>query len=149
MSYAMGLLYGGIRLTKYLLDANALIDWLKGREPAPALLADLSSRGDRLAANGISLAETYSGVDPADLQRIDGLLGILEYWPIEWAVARLAGQYRYQYWREGRTYAVADMIIGAHALSQDATLITDNVRDFPMSGLKILRYRDWSGPGHV
>jgi tRNA(fMet)-specific endonuclease VapC len=135
-------------LTKYLLDANAVIDWLKDREPAPALLAELSSRGDRLAINGVSLAETYSGIDPSNLERIDGRLASFEYWPVDWAVARLAGQYRYQYFREGRSYAIADMIIGAHALSEDATLITDNVRDFPIPGLKILRYRDWK-PGQA
>jgi len=128
-------------LTKYLLDSNALIDWLNGREPVPEKLEELSRRGEVLAVNALSVAETYSGIAPDDMERIDSLLAAFEYWPIGWTVARLAGEYRYQYARAGRKLAVTDVILGAHALSEDATLITDNVRDFPMPGLKILRLR--------
>ena len=130
-------------MTTYLLDSNAVIYWLNGRAPAPALLAELSRRGDMVALNAVSVAETYSGVPPNDLARIDTLLGAFEYWPIEWAVARLAGEYRYKYGREGRKLGAPDAILGAHAISEDATLITDNIRDFPMPELKILRLSDF------
>ena len=130
-------------MTKYLLDSNAVIYWLNGRAPAPALLAELSRRGDVLAVNAVSVAETYSGVPPYDLQRIDSLLEAFEFWPIDWAVARLAGEYRYKYGQEGRKLGAPDVILGAHAIREDATLITDNVRDFPMPELKILSLSDF------
>jgi len=135
-------------LTKYLLDSNVVMYWLNGRAPAPALLAELSSRGDQLAINAVSVAETYSGIPPEDLEQIDFLLGAFEYWPIDWAVARLAGEYRHKYAREDRKLPVADVILGAHAVSQDATLITNNERDFPMPELKILIFREWKS-GHA
>jgi len=135
-------------LTRYLLDSNVVMYWLNGLEPAPALLAELSSRGDVLAINAVSVAETYSGVPPSDLERVDSLLGAFEYWPIDWATARLAGEYRHKYARAGRKLPVPDVILGAHAVSQDATLITNNERDFPMPELKILIYRDWT-PDHA
>lgn len=128
-------------MTKYLLDSNALIDWLNGREPVPKRLEELSSRGEILAVNAISLTETYSGIVPSDLDRIESLLAAFEYWPIDSAVCKLAGAYRHEYASAGRKLAVADVILGAHALSEDATLITDNVRDFPMRRLKILNLR--------
>ena len=135
-------------MTKYLLDSNVVMYWLNGLEPAPALLAELSSHGDVLAINAVSVAETYSGVPPSDLERVDSLLGAFEYWPIDWATARLAGEYRHKYAREGRKLPVPDVILGAHAISEAATLITNNERDFPMPELKILIYRDWT-PGHA
>ena len=130
-------------MTKYLLDANAVIYWLNGRPPAAELLAELGSRSDVLAVNAVSLAETYSGVPPDDLQRVDLLLEAFEFWPIDWAVARLAGEYRHKYGQEGRKLGAPDAILGAHAVREDATLITDNIRDFPMPELKILRLSDF------
>ena len=145
---ARRLLFGGILLTRYLLDSNVVMYWLNGQEPAPALLAELNSRRDLLAINAVSVAETYSGIPPDDLERVDFLLAEFEYWPIDWAVARLAGEYRQKYASEGRKLPIPDVILGAHAISRDATLITNIVRDFPMPELKILIFRDWK-PDHA
>ena len=139
-------LVGGILLTRYLLDSNVVMYWLNGVAQARALLAELNRRRDLLAVNAVSVAETYSGVPPEDLGRVNSLLGAFRYWPIDWAVARLAGEYRHKYGHEGRKLPVPDVILGAHAISEDATLITNNERDFPMPELKILIYRDWT-PG--
>ena len=131
-------------MTKYLVDSNVLMYWLNGVQRASALLAELSSRGDLLALNAVSVAETYSGIPPDDLERIDLLLGAFEYWSIDWAVARLAGEYRHRYARQGRKLPLPDVILGAHAITNDATLITNNERDYPMPELKILNFREWT-----
>jgi tRNA(fMet)-specific endonuclease VapC len=135
-------------LTRYLLDSNVLMYWLNGVELASALLAELSSRGDGLAVNAVSTAETYSGVAPDQRDRVDILLSAFEYWPIDWSVARLAGEYRYKYAQERRKLPAADVLLGAHAVSEGATLITNNERDFPMPDLKIMIYREWK-PGRA
>jgi predicted nucleic acid-binding protein len=131
-------------LTRYLLDSNVLMYWLSGVQRASALLAELSGRGDLLALNAVSVVETYSGIPPDDLERIDLLLGAFEYWQVDWAVARLAGEYRHKYARQGRKLPVPDVILGAHAITRDATLITNNERDYPMPELRILKFRDWT-----
>jgi predicted nucleic acid-binding protein len=118
-----------------------VIDWLKGRPPAPELLEELSSRGDLVAVNAVSIAETFSGVVEGDIEPVGKVLARFAYWQIGFDAARLAGEYRYRYAREGRTLAVPDVLLAAHAISEDATLITSNVRDFPMPELKILRLR--------
>jgi predicted nucleic acid-binding protein len=135
-------------LTRYLLDSNVVMYWLNGVELARALLAELNSRGDGLAVDPVSVAETYSGVAPDQLDRVDFLLRAFEYWPIERPVARLAGEYRYKYAQERRKLPAADVLLGAHAISEGATLITNNEREFPMPELRILIYRDWK-PGHA
>jgi len=124
---------------RYLLDANVVIGWLKGREPAPELLDQLNNRGDILAVNAISLAETFSGLREADVGSAEAFLGALEYWEMDAGVARLAGQLRYRYARLDRPLSVADCLLAAHAISEDATLVTGNVRDFPMPELKLLK----------
>ncbi len=128
-------------MTKYLLDSNAIIDWLNGRAPAPEVLEELSSLGNVLAVNAITLAETYSGLSESERQTVEEFLATLDYWIIDSSIARLAGEYRYRYLREGRPLAVPDVLLAAHAVREDATLITSNIRDFPMPELKILRLR--------
>jgi predicted nucleic acid-binding protein len=128
-------------LTEYLLDANALIDWLKGRPPAVALLIGLVEQGDILATNAIVIAETFSGLSGAEQIAAETVLSHLEYWLIDIAVARRAGAIRYDYARKGQKIGVADAIVAAHALVREATLVTDNLRDFPTHGLKVLRIR--------
>jgi predicted nucleic acid-binding protein len=124
---------------RYLLDANVLIGWLKGRAPAPELLEELNSRGDILAVNAISLAEIFSGLREDDVEVAEAFMAPLQYWEMDAGVARLAGQLRYRYARLGRPLSVADCLLAAHAIIEDATLVTGNVRDFPMPELKLLK----------
>ena len=125
-------------MTRYLLDSNVVIDWLNGRAPAPALLDELNSRGDILTVNAITITETYSGIAPRDVESIGRVLASFEYWQIDFRVARLAGEFRYRYARLGRPLAVPDVLLAAHAVTEDLTLITANVKDFPMPELKLL-----------
>jgi predicted nucleic acid-binding protein len=126
-------------LTSYLLDSNVLIDWLLGRQNAVSLLDRLASDSDVIAVDAIAIAETYSGLREDDEPRADGLISSFDYWPIGYAEARLAGWYRYRYARRGRAYSTTDMLLATHAISRGATLVTGNIRDFPMPELKVLR----------
>ena len=71
-------------------------------------------------------------------EREERFLSRLAYWPIRHDMAVLAGTYRYTYMRAGRPLAVQDTLMAAHAVRVDATLVTANVRDFPMPELKLL-----------
>ena len=122
----------------YLLDSTGLIDWLKGRRGVAPILEQLAST-ERLAVNAISMAEVYSGVADKDLAVTDRLFGGFDYWPIDPPTARLAGTYRYRYARMGRPLSVTDMLMAASAVRNDATLVTGNVKDFPMPELKLMR----------
>ena len=59
----------------------------------------------------------------------------LEYYHVTWPVARLAGLLKRDYRRKGTTLTVADATIAAVAVVHELTLMTDNVRDFPMKEL--------------
>lgn len=127
---------------RFLLDSNVVMNWLKGKEPALSLVKHLGQRRYEVALNAIVIAEVHTGVHDEDRESIDALLSTLYYWPIEAPVARLAGQLRWAFARRGMQFDVQDMLIGAHARYLDETLVTDNIRDFPIPGLKILRPGD-------
>lgn len=126
-------------MKEYLLDANILIGWLNGQRPAIELLQSLATSAAVLAVNAISTAETYSGLRERDAARAEQLFKAFDFWVIEFYVAKLAGELRYKYARQGTTLAVTDTLLAAQAIARDATLITDNSRDFPMPELKLLR----------
>ena len=125
-------------MTKYLLDSNVVIEWLKGRAAAVALLDELNRRANVLAVNAITIAETYSGLSEDETRAAERVISAFDYWGIGPQVAGVAGSLRYRYAREGRVLSVPDVLLAAQALLEDATLITANVRDFPMPELRIL-----------
>jgi predicted nucleic acid-binding protein len=127
-----------IQLAEYLLDSDVLIDWLKGKRPEVELLERLASERHALAVNAISVAETFAGFSADEVDQVYRLVKGFDYWVIELPVAILAGQYRNHYARRGRPLAVPDTLIAAQAVARDATVITRNVRDFPMPELKVL-----------
>jgi tRNA(fMet)-specific endonuclease VapC len=122
----------------YLLDANALIEWLKGRPSVVELFDRLIEEGEALALTEISIVETYSGLRDSETGPADRIVAALAYWPATRAIAKLAGTYRQRYRRQGRPLSVPDVLLAAHAVTRDATLITANLRDFPMPELKLL-----------
>lgn len=124
---------------KYLLDASAVIDWLNGRPRALELFARLIAEDGAFAANAITVAEIYSGLADDERGPSDRMFGTFEYWPIDEDVAKRAGSLRNEYRRKGRPLSVPDTLMAAHAILREATLVTGNVRDFPMPELKILR----------
>jgi len=122
----------------YLLDSTILIDWLRGIEAAKAMLERLALEGELMAVNAVSVAEVYSGLVEKDRSLIEELFDGFQYWTIPEAIAKQAGTYRFHFARRGVQLSVTDMILAAHAVSRDATLITAHVKDFPMPELKLL-----------
>jgi len=59
------------------------------------------------------------------------------YWDIAAPVAKRAGHYRYVYARRGQPLAVADTLMASLAIANDATLVSGNVKDFPMPELRL------------
>jgi predicted nucleic acid-binding protein len=126
----------------YLLDTNIIIDALNGKRGRKALLYNLVQQGHMLACCPISVAEIYAGMRPKEEVETEVLLSSLRFYPISWQSAKAAGLLKRHYARAGRTLSIADTLIAAVALENRLTLITDNVKDFPMRELSI-----YSPPG--
>ena len=65
----------------------------------------------------------------------------LEIAPFGEAAARTYGEIRATLEKSGTTIGALDMLIGAHALSLNVTLVTHNTREF--SRINGLRLADW------
>ena len=70
-------------------------------------------------------------------RRTEAFLESLEYYHVTWPVARIAGLLKRDYVRKGITLSVADATIAAVAMVHELTLMTDNVKDFPMKQLAL------------
>ena len=51
--------------------------------------------------------------------------------------ARLAGELKRNYTRRGVTLNLGDVILAAVAIHKEITLLTDNLKDFPMADLSL------------
>lgn len=122
----------------YLLDTDAVIDYLRGIGSSVALLRDASSRGGTLCVCDVVIAEVHSGVVPADMKDADDFLGSCEYLHTTPAAARQAGRWRFDQARRGMSLGVADALVAAAAHAHGATLVTGNARHYPMEEVALL-----------
>lgn len=124
-------------MATYLLDTSVIIDALAARRGRRNLLLGLVKQGNLLACCPITVTEVYAGLRPKEEAATEEFLRSLEYYHLTWPVARLAGLMKRDYGRKGTTMTVADATIAAVALVHELTLMTDNVKDFPMKELSL------------
>lgn len=124
-------------MSTYLLDTCVIIDVLNGKRGRRDLLLDLVKQGHLLACCPINVTEIYAGVRPKEEPATEEFLLSLEYYDLTWHVSRLAGLLKRDFGRKGVTLTVPDATIAAVAIAHGLTLMTDNVKDFPMKELSL------------
>ena len=124
-------------MTTYLLDTSVIIDVLNGKRDREALLKGLLSQGDLLACCAVNVSEIYAGMRPKEEPKTEALLQSLDYYEINWEVAKRAGLLKRDYSKKGQTLSLTDTTIAAVALEYNLTLITDKVKHYPMPQLKL------------
>ena len=122
-------------MATFLLDTSVIIDVLNNKRNRPALLLDLVKSGHVLACCPINITEVYPGLRPKEEAATEALFASLQHIPIAPLAARLAGGLKRNYSRKGKTLNLGDVIIAAVAIYNELTLLTDNVKDFPMKNL--------------
>ncbi|HYW46021.1 MAG TPA: type II toxin-antitoxin system VapC family toxin [Bryobacteraceae bacterium] len=121
----------------FLLDSSVLIDTLNNRKSRAQLLRGLVSQGHLLACCSINVTEVYAGMRPPEELRTAELLGSLRYYPVTWPIARLAGLLKRDHAKQGITLATTDVTIAAVAIHHQLTLVTDNLKHYPMKELQL------------
>ena len=125
-------------MASYVLDTTVLIDFVAGKARAVSLVNELADGQHELCTCCICVAELYSGLSAGATGVADQLINSIAYLDVMPDQARLAGSIRYQYARRGISLSTTDTIVAAVAIANDATLVTANVRDFPMKELRLL-----------
>ena len=131
--------------TRYLLDTNTVSFHIR-ESSAPLRRRLLRVEASQVALSVVTEMEIRYGLarNPklriADL--IEEFLAGITILPLDSGVAGTYARVRAQLEAKGKPVGPLDLMIGAHALSLDATLVTNNVREFRR--IRGLRVQDWT-----
>jgi predicted nucleic acid-binding protein len=117
-----------------LVDTDIMVDFLRGRPNAVALV---KTHSDRIILSSIVAAELYAGVKgDEELNQLDGLISLFRIVPVSIKLARAAGLLKNRF-AKSHGVGLADAIIAATAEAENADLKTLNTKHYPMlKGLK-------------
>jgi len=124
-------------MAKYLLDTTAIIDHLRGNKKVNSRLEEIGQRGDIAGCCCINITETYAGMREKEKEKTDRFIESLYYFEVTRKIAKLAGELRQKYIKEGETLATTDVIIAATAITYNLTLLTKNIKHYPFPRLGI------------
>ncbi len=122
----------------YLIDSNILIGIVTRRRPYDALLDSFLQGGNVLATCSIVVSEMYAGMRSVEEARTARLLESLEFLPVTYSIARLAGRLRNDAAKRGRILTLADTTVAAVAIFNRCVLVSENAKDFSIDGLQLL-----------
>jgi predicted nucleic acid-binding protein len=114
------------------------MDQFAGYAPTVQLLEDLDNRGEELCVCSVVLSEVYAGLRPDAVSRARLLLDRCLYLGTSEAAARIAGEWRSAYRRQGIQLQTPDVLVAATSVEHGATLVTANLGHYPMSEVAIL-----------
>jgi hypothetical protein len=125
------------------LDTSFLVDLLRGRKEALALLAELEGRGALLATTPITVLELYRGAylsaDPErNLAAAKKILVSLIVLPLDDDAATVFGALSARLQSEGRRIGDFDEVIAAIALCRDREMVTGDLRFRDVAGLAVV-----------
>ncbi len=129
---------------QYLLDTNILSDLI--RHPQGKVANNIQAVGERAVCTSIIVAAElrFGAAKSGSTQltnRIDMILSALEVLPFDPPADRHYADIRQQLTRRGEIIGPNDLLIAAHARSQNLTVITANAREF--SRVPELGVEDW------
>jgi predicted nucleic acid-binding protein len=118
-----------------LLDTSVLIDYLRGQPDAVRLVQSLT---EVPASSEICRVELLQGLRSGEEQDAAELMAAIDWIPVVEPISVRAGELGRR-WRPSHPgIGVADLIIAATAELTDSSLMTLNIKHFPMiSGLRV------------
>ena len=130
---------------KYMLDTNICIGLI--RQNSPALIDRLiACTPGEVGVSSVTVAELAYGAQKSNqiqqnMKALEQFLLPFELADFDQRASLAYGTIRAMLEREGNIIGAMDMLIGAHALSLEVTLVTNNTNEFQrIQGLKL---DDW------
>lgn len=132
---------------RYMLDTNILIYLIKNNPPAVARHIDTLSKNETLCMSFISYAELLKGAERSTRKdrALRGLDALTRQIPVIYhtdaALCRHYAIHSARLKKAGTPIGANDLWIACHALAEDVTLVTNNVREFER--IQGLRMENW------
>ncbi|MGB5539305.1 MAG: type II toxin-antitoxin system VapC family toxin [Gammaproteobacteria bacterium] len=126
---------------RYLLDTNILSDLV--RHPQGTVADRIAAAGENSVCTSIVVAAElrFGAIKSGSgklTQTIEQILSAVEILPLESPADQHYGELRHHLSRQGMPIGPNDLLIAAHALAADLTLVTANSREFSrVPGLKL------------
>lgn len=120
-----------------VVDTSVLIDHLRGHPQAIKRLVDAVSQGHALWSVTVVRTELLAGMRPSEDQATRSLIHAFQWQDVTVEVADRAGALARRYRKSHQGVDTIDFIVGAATELLGGTLLTQNVKHFPM--LKGLR----------
>ena len=117
---------------RLVLDSSVVVDQLRDHPGATKLIADRVRVGDQLWGVVITRAEVLAGMWPAEREATMPLLDLMRWLDIDVDLADEAASLVRQYRKSHQGLQLADCLIAAAVRRLGASLLTQNVRHFPM-----------------
>jgi predicted nucleic acid-binding protein len=115
-----------------VLDTTAVIDILRARPGAVSRYFALEAAGDLPHVCAVTAEEVSAGLRPNERDAASRMFEGAGIAPLGVAEGRLAGSWRREHRKKGRTLSQADALIAAAAVGIGARLATGNAKDFEM-----------------
>jgi predicted nucleic acid-binding protein len=118
-----------------LLDTSVIIHTINEKKNRRQFLHGLVQDGNILACCAINVAEIYAGMRLKEEAKTTHFLASLDYYPVTFSVARLAGELKRDFGRKGTTLSLTDSLIAAVAIPVPPLPGHGQHQDFPMKDL--------------
>ena len=131
---------------KYLIDTNICI-YIINKRPAAVIKKFKQFQLGKIGISTITVSELQYGVAKSTYRkknevRLEEFLAPLEILTYDQTAARVYGDIRFQLEKRGRLIGPLDLLIAAHAISQNLVLITNNDKEFKR--IKKLQIENWT-----
>ena len=116
-----------------IVDTDVLILHLRGNEAAREALREVA-QDSLLCCSAITIGEIHAGMKEQEREKTEKLLNSLLVIDVNRNIATLAGDYRRTI--KSHQLELDDCLIAATCAVQKATLITSNIKHYPMKDFK-------------
>ena len=116
-----------------LVDTDVIVDFLRGYAKAISYVENHSAE---IVLSSIVVAELYAGVRDDERAKLDDFLALFPILPITSEIAKAGGLFKRDY-HKSYGIGLADALMAATAVTENAELKTLNTKHYPM--LKGLR----------
>ena len=121
-----------------LIDSDILIDHLRKEKNALDFLDRALEKGHFLFLSVVSRAEIYAGMRKGEDKAICSLFEIVKPVNVDATIADKAGEFLRKF---SKSYAlnIGDAIIAATASEMELSLVTRNLKHYPMKDISVLK----------